>query len=284
MNYECVSLEAASFAEIYSCFRTAFSDYPLSVRATSQPALFRRCEKNGWQPDLSAGVLLDEELVAIMLTGTDFSNGEQRAYDILTGIIPGHRGHGLAGKMLHKILPPLMKQQVSRLFLEVLELNHAAIRAYQKGGFVQTRSLQSMQLGDAMLPESRPTCLLKPISAATLCSLSAHCDFEPSYEQRDTAIRFLENELIMVGAFEDDRCIAAVAHDPASDWLMRLVCNRAYRRRGLATELLIDLKARLEPGKPIKAINIDASDKASLALFNSSTLFWRERPDTSLTL
>jgi len=266
------SLESTPFKAIHGCFMSAFEDYAVGMAAVTEPVLRRRAVKNNWVPGLSCGVWDSSNLVAITLIGVDEIDGERTAYDICTGVVSGCRGRGLAGAMMDEISPKLVKADISALQLEVLEENVSAIKAYKRGGFRQVRRLVSYSgSADCISGRSNPFRIVE-ISCKDLLELAAEQDFRPSFEQRDEAIRHLEKELIMLGAFLDDQLVAAIAHDPCTDWLMRLVTHREHRRLGAASALLSRLADELQKDKPVRAINIDSHDRASRAFMQSMGL------------
>ena len=263
------SLEATPFSLVHDCFIQSFGDYAVDMSSVTEAVLRRRAFKNDWVPALSSGALDGNALVAITLVGMDEVAGERIAYDICTGVTPGHRGQALAGKMLDDIMRRLKDSKITAMQLEVLANNTPAIRAYERAGFYELRELLSYTgLTDANInPDS--TFTIEDIDVDQLTGLNGDLDYQPSFEQRDRAIRNLADELIMLGAFSDDRLIAAIAHDPVTDWLMRLVTRRSHRRQGAATILIRHLADRLGAGQPVKAINLDSRDHSSHAFFNS---------------
>lgn len=269
VNYRIKNLEDVPFAEIHFCFSRAFSDYAVQAVKMSEAALLRRARKNHFAPAASIGVWVDQTLVAISLTGIDRVNGERRAYDICTGVVPEYRGKGLAGKLVEEITTRLKQAAVDAFQLEVLQSNSAGLRAYVKAGFGVSRGLviyagTAASAGAAAGPFS-----ISRIGVKELRRLSAELDFEPSYEQRDSALAQLEEELIVLGAFDNGECIAALAFDPQTAWLMRLVTRRQCRRWGAASALLNELGARLPFGTLIKAVNIDERDRATMAFMSA---------------
>jgi len=266
LSYQDCSLKQVPFAEIHACFAAAFADYAVKSVVMDENALRRRADKNDWVPECSVGVQADGKLVAVSLTGIDVVGEETRAYDICTGIIPEHRGKGLAGMIIKAMVPRLVQAGAAAFQLEVLQNNLAGIRAYEKAGFVTTRALVSHEgTIDEVVPAPSQV-FVRSIGLRELLQLSSQLEFQPSFEQRDAAIVNLRDDLITLGAVENERCVAALAYDPETAWIMRLVTHRQFRRRGLARALLSDLACRIDDGGIIKAVNIDERDEATRAL------------------
>lgn len=264
------SLESTPFELIHGCFIESFKDYAVNMTAISSQVLQRRARKNNWVPRLSSGAWDSEELIGITLVGVDEVAGENIAYDICTGVVPESRGRGLAGRMMDQIMPRLREAGVRAMQLEVLENNSPAISAYKRTGFSEVRRLVSYTRAGKITGSKSTPFEIRPIGLDELLGLSTELDFEPSFEQRDRAITHLEHELIMLGADVNGQIVAAIAYDPVTEWLMRLVSRRSNRRRGAATALINDLADRLDADNLIKAINIDASDEATRALMKSA--------------
>lgn len=282
MSYRIASLDHTPFPDVHACFVRAFSDYAVNVAQMTVSGLLRRARKNGWVPELSFGAFAGDTLAGITLIGVDEVAGEPRAYDIATGIVPAHRGKGLAGRILESILPELITKGVSAFLLEVLQDNQAGIRAYEKAGFSRIRALYSLEATASAISKSTLAAEALPIDADEICRLSKELEFEPSFEQRDFALRALQEELLMFGVFEEKECLGGIAYDTATNWLMRLVTHRGHRRRGIACTLISALGRALPPGTPIRAVNVDENDAATLSVlrkfgFRDSIRQWEMR-------
>jgi GNAT superfamily N-acetyltransferase len=266
LNFAITTLENVTFGEIHQCFAAAFADYAVQAAVMDQSALARRCRKNGWRPQLSAGAWERGALVAVSLTGLDDVGGERRAYDICTGVIPDHRGKGVAGRMMDAMRPWLDNSGAAALQLEVLQGNAAGVRAYEKAGFATTRALVSYAATAKEVVACDSSAVIRPVSLDELLRFSPLLEFEPSYEQRDAAIRELADDLVMLGAFLGGQCVAAVAYDTKTEWLMRLVTHPENRRQGCASALLGALAGQCSPGALLKAVNVDENASAMRAL------------------
>jgi len=277
-------LESVPFRSIYSTFVEAFEDYAVNVAAVTEQQFLQRARKNDWQPQLSSGIEIKHELVAITLIGTDAVDQELIAYDICTGIVPKHRGKGVAGMMLNHIIPRLEDAGVKAIQLEVIQENSAAIRAYQKAGFRTLRGLVGFEANAIAIRAACWPGRISPVGLSEVFALSSSQEYRPSFEQRDRALQALEQNLMVLGAFDQDQCIGVIVFDSDSHWLMRLVVQRNRRRMGVASALLHKLSRLLEPGTVIKAVNIDADDSATIGLvkkcgFSESHDQWEMRLD-----
>lgn len=282
MIYHTLSLQGIHFGDIHACFALAFNDYAVKSAVMDERALRRRARKNEWARELSVGVRAGDDLVAISLTGLDRVGDEPRAYDICTGVIPAHRGRGVAGLLIDEITQRLARAGIGIFQLEVLQNNKAGIRAYEKAGFTVTRGLVSRAGHAGTISSTTCPFQIKGIVLPDLLSLTPQLEFEPSFEQRDKALALVQDDLTVLGALADGECIAAVAYDPVTSWIMRLVTRREFRRRGAASALLTQLARRLPSDAEIKAVNIDSRDEATLQLMrkrglNESISQWEMR-------
>jgi ribosomal protein S18 acetylase RimI-like enzyme len=57
------------------------------------------------------------------------------------GVAPGHRGQGLGRLLLYKALSGFQSVGLRRSYLEVTAQNAAAIRLYERAGFIRTRTV-----------------------------------------------------------------------------------------------------------------------------------------------
>ena len=129
------SLENISIETIHTTFTEAFSDYLVDISYMTPAVMERRFIKNGFMPALSAGIFDNEELKGFTVVGTGEFKGNVSAFDIMTGLIKDYRGKGLANKMFDLIKIKMKEQAINKFYLEVIQENHAAIKAYEKTGF-----------------------------------------------------------------------------------------------------------------------------------------------------
>lgn len=65
---------------------------------------------------------------------------------MFTGVVPSHRGQRLAARLFGASLPVLRELGVRRFVLEVIRSNEAAVRAYERQGFVRRRRSSCFEL------------------------------------------------------------------------------------------------------------------------------------------
>jgi ribosomal protein S18 acetylase RimI-like enzyme len=116
------TLETTSFATLCAAFDRAFGGYAASFPA-SDTFLEEMLRRRGVRLELSVGVWEGGELIGFTLNGLDGDTG----YDSGTGVVPAHRGRGLAAVMLERTFALLRDAGATRYQLEVLEANRRAV-------------------------------------------------------------------------------------------------------------------------------------------------------------
>lgn len=258
----------------------AFADYQLDMSYMTAERSWLRNLKSGVRYDCSVGAFDGDRMVGFTFVGLDDWCGEPAAFDAGTGIIPKYRGQGIANGMFGFIIPGLRDRGVTRFLLEVLQPNKAAIRAYEKSGFVITREFACYDL----LPESfaaagpaKGDFEVRVVDKTTVQSFSTQTDWQPSWENSFAGIGRIRDELLQLGAFRDGRCVGVLVFYPLLQWIMCLVVDRDFRRQGVATSLLKALLAdlRLPAGNHrVKITNIDHSDTGMRAFFEQAGAKW----------
>jgi ribosomal protein S18 acetylase RimI-like enzyme len=250
-------------------FLEAFSDYAVDVSHTTRELKEARARKNNVDWELSPGVFDGDRMVAFTLIAVDDHQGRPTAFDAATGVVPGYRGRGLAGRMLEYAFPELRRRGVRRFLLEVLQQNEPAIRAYRRTGFEIVRELACFRLEPSRLEAERQAegYEVEPIERDALLPLLPQMDWTPSWENGPGAIaRIPDDRLRVLGARRDGNLVGAVVHSPLMAWLLLLVVHREHRRRGVASTLLRELVRGLRAGtKELRLANVDGGDAAMLA-------------------
>lgn len=257
-----------SQSQLLRTWLEAFSDYAVDMSGVTEKLIECRCIKNNVDFDISVGAFDDERMVGFTLIGVDRFQDELAAFDAGTGIVPEFRGQGLARKMFDHATPQLESQGVTRFLLEVLQVNEPAIRAYTKAGFEVTRELAcfKLKLDEPIFSSEPPTAIeVKEVDRASVAGFSTEVDWQPSWENGFPAIEKTPDQLLILGAFERDRCVGVIVYTPLLNWIMTLVVSRTHRRRGVGSALVQGLVERLPGGlTEVKLLNVDRSDEGML--------------------
>jgi GNAT superfamily N-acetyltransferase len=239
MSYRYAFLSEDSFDEVYETFVAAFSDYAVDMSYLTRERLYNRAVKNGVDLRASVGAFDGEKMVGFTLVGLDEWDGKPAAFDIGTGITAPHRGAGVANGMFEHALPRLEERGVEKLVLEVLQ-------AVMRGS-----TDASMEIG----PADRDYAL----------AFEADADWRPSWENSFASIRRTPDDVRVYRARYRGEEAGMMAYYPALGWILSLVIRRPYRRRGIATALVENLKNDIRgQASGVKALNVP-QDEAGMA-------------------
>lgn len=260
-------------SQLLGTWLEAFADYAVDMSGVTEKLIECRCVKNNVDFDLSVGAFEGERMVGFTLIAIDRWQGELTAFDAGTGIVPAFRGQGLARAMFDHALPRLAAKGVSSFLLEVLQGNETAIRAYSKAGFQVTRELACFEL---RLDKTRPAAELppglevRPAEWKTVARLSGELDWQPSWENSLSAIERIPDELLILGAHDEQKCVGVIVYSPLLNWIMTLIVLRTHRRRGIGTALVRGLVEELPKElSEVKLLNVDRGDAGMLSFLGS---------------
>jgi ribosomal protein S18 acetylase RimI-like enzyme len=275
--------------QLHMTFLEAFADYAMDASSVSEESMRLRSVKNGVDDELSVGAFEGDRMVGFTLIGVGPWEGKLAAFDAGTGIIPVHRGSGLAKRMFDHALPGLRKRGVSLFLLEVLQGNEAAIRAYEKAGFAITREFTCLRLPRDDFPEplpSREGISIRPSTRHAVLALADQADWTPSWENSFTAIERIPEQLLILGAFSGEDCVGAVVYSPGFHWILSLLVDRAHRRLGIATALLRGLCAALPAEtEELKITNVFSGDRGMIdCLKGNGFAPWVDQYEMALAL
>lgn len=276
MSYHFSFLSRGVFPQIYRTFMEAFADYYVDTSFMTEIMLFNRALKNGVDFELSVGAFDGDEMVGVTIVGLDDWKGVSAAYDIGTGIVPAHRGKGIAGRMFEFGVPQLRERGVKRFVLEVIQENDPAIKAYTAAGFKVTREFDCFQWrldGAPARPDRSVPLEIRPVERDRLARFEEHLDWPPSWENSFASIRRIPDEVVVYGAFDGDgsgECVGLLVYYPLINWITTLVVHRDHRRKGVATSLLSHFANHHREDVPyVKLANVDHSDTATLSLLKT---------------
>lgn len=140
MTYNFKNLENIPLNAIATCLNLAFSDYQVPLNLTDEQ--WEKVFKNN-AVDLknSFGAFYEGMLVGAIINSCNMYNGYKAVFDVATGVIPAHRKKGVFTNLFAYALDILKQEDIERYYLEVLQGNDKAIKAYQKQGFMIEREM-----------------------------------------------------------------------------------------------------------------------------------------------
>lgn len=140
MTYNFKNLENIPLNAIATCLNLAFSDYQVPLNLTDEQ--WEKVFKNN-AVDLknSFGAFYEGMMVGAIINSCNMYNGYKAVFDVATGVIPAHRKKGVFSNLFAYALDILKQEDIERYYLEVLQGNDKAIKAYQKQGFMIEREM-----------------------------------------------------------------------------------------------------------------------------------------------
>jgi ribosomal protein S18 acetylase RimI-like enzyme len=166
--------------------------------------------------------------------------------------------------MFEHTLPGLQERGVTSFVLEVITDNEPAIRAYRKAGFDIRREFRCFELRVADLrvgTVGSDMLRVRSVDRQVVSDLARYADWPPSWENSFAAIARIQDELIVVGAFDGETCVGAAAYTPMFNWILTILVEPTYRRQGVGTALIQELVRSLpEQIEAVRLLNVEASD------------------------
>lgn len=257
-DVELRSLQGLAWGALATAFNAAFADYavPMSIAPEALAAMQLR---RGYSPACSFGAFAGEQLVGFVLTCLE----GDRAYNSGTGVLPAHRGGGLARRLVEQGIDHAARAGARSYVLEVIDDNAPAIALYRRLGFVEQRGLQCWTWAGATTGDEGPPRPAPPRSAAAelaplsssltsslISSFGGDADLEPSWQNSLASLRRATEPSLVLG---DERGVVVVF--PGSADVPLLCVRRAARRRGHGRHLLASAAARCS--RPLRLLNLD---------------------------
>jgi ribosomal protein S18 acetylase RimI-like enzyme len=250
-------------------FREAFADYVLDMSYMTDEHLRNRWTKNGVVYPSSVGAFEGGRLVGFTAVGIDRWQGELAAFDAATGIVPEHRGQGLAGRMFDLLLPRLRERGVRRFVLEVLQDNAAAVTAYRRAGFEVTRDFDAYRARPDVPPAGGGAGEAGSIRRAgreAIADFAEHFDWTPSWENSLASLSRVPDDLVVLVSSAEAGPAGLLVYHPGLNWITTIVVKRGFRRRGVARRLVERLRAELGEGVLPKMVHVEHRDVATRGL------------------
>ena len=139
------SLSDISPIELLTTFNKAFSDYQIDVEESLHEFFVGNIQR-GIDYSASFGFFSDEkELLGFIFCGVRINMGRLQFYDGATGVIPSHRGQGIASRLLDRALQEAKVRGADSFILEVLQQNQKAQKLYEAQGFSISRTLRCFE-------------------------------------------------------------------------------------------------------------------------------------------
>lgn len=239
-------------ADLLVTFNDAFADYIIPFKLDEEQLLFKISAED-ILPEYSVGAFDKGKMVAFMLHGFRDSACKKIVYNAGTGILPAFRGRGLVGKMYDHLLPFLKNRGINQVVLEVIENNQRAISAYEKAGFSILRKLPCF--GGVLQRNAAPGIYtIQPLNQLDWQILPSFWDIEPAWQNATATMKKIMPTAF--GAFSGSELIGYILFNLDRKRLYQLAVAPGYRRKGVATQLLSQMRKVL-PQEKIQCHNVD---------------------------
>jgi GNAT superfamily N-acetyltransferase len=258
------------FNSLYQCFLAAFSDYEVDMQM-SREQFQQRLVRDGVGLEMSAGAFDGDRMIGFCINGLGEWQEKTTAYDAGTGVVPGHRGRGVAKGLFAFLEVKLREAGVLQYLLEVLTSNVPAATLYRRLGFVETRRLavfrpqKGTKAGPQKVTNESGVITLR-VEEPNWPLYQSFWDGYPSWQNSIAAIERVANETRILGAYEKNECVGyGVMFVPSAN-LMQLAVSPRHRRQGIGSRIL----ASLETSARLNINNIDESLTATLAFYEAN--------------
>ncbi|MEL6975973.1 MAG: GNAT family N-acetyltransferase [Bacteroidota bacterium] len=251
------TLSDVSHEQILTVFNAAFSDYFVPLKLTEEQ-LKTKMKADGTELSLSCGFFEDEKPIGFILHGMACIEGKKVAYNGGTGVVPHRRGARLTSEMYHFILPCLKRKGIKKVVLEVIANNFPAIKSYQRIGFKTQRELLCYK-GVGLTPFSKSPTNLKTFEIYDWELMESFGNTEPTWQNSQRAINAMTSSNVALGAYLKDELVGYVIFTPGSKRIQQISVKPAYRRLGIASQLLEGIVSKY--GNSLSVINVDAKAK-----------------------
>jgi ribosomal protein S18 acetylase RimI-like enzyme len=264
-------LTESDFSTLYQTHLEAFSDYIVDL-SMSEQQFQQRLLSNGVRLNASVGAFDGGQMVGFTVNGLDLWNNQPTAYDAGTGVVPSHRGKGIAKGLFHFMLPRLTQQGVRQYLLEVISSNEPAVRLYRQLGFQETRRLAVLKRKAPLerLPDlNKHGAAVLELQELDWQLFQSFWDASPSWQNSIESIKRSVTQKISLGAYVGENLVGYCVVSTSSGNIAQLAVDRNHRRQGIGSLLLATLQTKVEAGKPLQMQNLDCSLKGALAFYEA---------------
>lgn len=258
---------------VFETYLEAFSDYSIPVNPPRE-AFDRMLQRRGAVWPRSVAAFDGERMVGLQVTalGEYGYEGTPTAYDVFTGVIPSHRGQGLAGQMFSRVLEELRPGEAEQFLLECIVTNERALSAYRKQGFEITRKLECFELEVELLEAEAPAAnvAIREVSSPQWVRLADLHSWQASWQNARQAMERAVPPPLVIGAFRDEQLVGYAALFPDSGDLAQLAVGPEHHREGIGSALFASCVRRLAADvNRIRAINVPADAEEDLAFLRA---------------
>jgi ribosomal protein S18 acetylase RimI-like enzyme len=206
------------------------------------------------------------------LNGIGNFNELKTVYDTGTGTVEEHRGIGLASKIFEYSIPFLKAEGVQQYILEVLEENEKAISVYAKQGFTVSRKFDCFRINTEdwkLQTANNYEVEMREIDFNYQSQMETMIDFNLSWQNNFQALLKQQNSFKLIGAFHQNNLVAYGIIEPETGDIPQLAVNKNFRRNGIGTMLLNELKI-INRASIVKVVNIETNQEAIISFMTKN--------------
>jgi ribosomal protein S18 acetylase RimI-like enzyme len=264
----CRFLHKDDFDAVHQKLIEAFADYYVPFEL-SERQFRNHLAMNAVDLERSIGSFDGDEMVGFTLNGFGEWNSIATVYDAGTGVIPAYRRRGISESMFRMMMPVFKERGFQQYLLEVITQNSAAINLYKKLGFGIQRELLLMENEGEIRPSTKKAVGVQiaemPFPEKDL--FTSFWDGQPSWQNSSEAVARSIKTKRLLGAFVAGKCVGYLAYSAGRGQVAQLAVNREYRRRGIGTRLLEEMRRETGKKHKLQVINLDSSITYAVRFF-----------------
>lgn len=262
INYRFLSPD--DFSALHAALLEAFSDYIVPFQLT-EAQFENHIAVNAVDIKNSVGAFTaDGKMVGFTLNGFGSWNGKPTVYDAGTGVVPAFRGRGIGARIFEFMTPALKQAGSEQILLEVITKNEKAVQLYERLGFTETRKLLVLEQQKPFECDLKSDFIIREIAATDWSLLKTFWDGNTSWQNSIEALERGLTQKIVLGAFLDETLIGYGIVFPKSGSIAQLAVDKNYRRSGIASMLLSEMRKTVEKDKPLRIANVDENLKCAV--------------------
>lgn len=249
-------LRKEDFSTIHKTFLEAYSDYIVKFQLT-ETQLENHIAQNAVRLEKSIGAFAAEKMIGVTLNGVGFWNGKKTVYDAGTGVIPKFRRKGAGRAMFDFMMPSFKEKGIEQLLLEVISSNENALRLYKKIGFEETRRLIFFEQSEDFAPKKTENIEIREIENADWNLLETLRDVKPSWQNSNESIERMLTAKTILGAYLEEKLVGYGVVFLRSGTIVQLAVDKNYRRRGIASTIIGEIRKRVAENTKLRISNVD---------------------------
>lgn len=255
------TLTSTSIQELCACYNDAFSDYVLPFKLT-ESALQELMLVRRVRLELSVGAFIGNQLVGLILMGSDERDGKRISYNSGTGVIPAYRRNKVISKLYEAVIPVLRNEKMECNVLEVIMDNTKAFNLYAKVGYTVLRELHSFH-GKMNEVEQKQRYDVVTLQKNDWENFKLFWDWNPSWQHDSSAVEKLGKNTVTIGIVDHSVLTGYLIYYPATKRVFQFAVHKNFRNKGVATELFRYISEQYSDDAGI--INVDGGAKATIA-------------------